>query len=285
MTRRYRSMWMSHRYPLAYRVLPKCGCSTVGQWFHWLDFGEFFPRLIHDADAPILKWGYEAARPLIADRLDAGDEFIFTFARNPYRRVLSAFSDKICGYQSNGTRYRGGQLHRFLLDYQVNFEPNSDIFRNFRGFLRFVRDTVTNDAPVAPDPHWRPCADHLRISLRLNPKWTLHFVGHLEHLHADLKRIADAAGLEPNRVPQSLPRENTTSLGQIPPAAFFGPEEIELIREIYHDDFRWFGYSVDPSVSAPTRPVDLATILSEGRDGGDLADDDIVKVADQLTTS
>ena len=285
MSRRYRSMWMSQHYPLAYRVLPKCGCSTVGQWFHWLDKGEFYPGLIHDPTAPILKWGYEHARPIIADRIDAGGEFIFTLARNPYRRVLSSFADKIHGFQSNGTRYRGGQIHSFLENYGVDFGPRGNIFKNFRGFIYFVSDTILKGEPIEPDPHWRPCADALTISLQLSQKWSIDFIGHLENIQNDLRRIARQVELDVSMVPTALPRENSTSLGRVPFQSFFGEEEIKIITKCYKEDFEWFNYSFDPGQLKPMGEVDLMRVLTEGRSRALERNAPIVEVADQINTS
>lgn len=268
MTRRYIGTWISNKYPLAYRVLPKCGCSTVGQWFHWLDHGSFYPGLIHDPGVPILKWGYEHARPIIAERLDADNYQIFTLVRNPYRRLVSAFVDKIFGYQGNGRRYRGGQLHALMEPYGLNFGSRSSIFDNFRAFVHFATDTTQRREPIPPDPHWRPCADQLHVSFATNPRWRPHYIGHVERLRDHLVVVAARAGMPLNLIPSSIPRENTTSLGQVKLDQLYGKEEIDRVVTTYERDFRWFGYSVDPSISDPVGRVDLETVMKEGREAG-----------------
>lgn len=266
MSRRYIGTWISDKYPLAYRVLPKCGCSTVGQWFHWLDHGAFYPGLIHDPGTPILKWGYEHARPIIAERLGAGNHLIFTLVRNPYRRLVSAFVDKIFGYQRDGSRYRGGQLHTLLDAYGLDFGPSSSIIDNFRAFVHFATDTTNRDEPIPADPHWRPCADHLRVSFAINRRWQPHYIGHVERLRDHLIVVAARAGMPLDLVPASLPRENTTSLGQVPFDSLYGKEEIDLVIATYERDFRWFGYSTDPMTGAPIGQIDMETVIKEGRE-------------------
>ena len=272
MTRRYIGTWISKRYPLAYRVLPKCGCSTVGQWFHWLDHGDFYPGLIHDRDVPILKWGYEHARPIIVERLEAGNYLIFTLVRNPYRRLVSAFVDKIFGYQGNGLRYRGGQLHALMEPYGLNFGSRSNITDNFRAFVHFATDTINCREPIAADPHWRPCADQIKVSFTINRRWRPHYIGHVEHFRDHLVVVAARAGMPLDLVPSSLPRENTTSLGQVPFDVLYGKEEVDRVVATYERDFRWFGYSTDPSIGVPVSRVDLESVIKEGRE----ADHDVL---------
>ena len=98
---------MTESESVVYRVIPKCACSTIGQIMFYSDHGHFFDGDIHDADHGIHKWGFEASRPNIENRVRDENAFIFTCVRNPYSRVLSAFFDKIAGIQRNGKRYRG----------------------------------------------------------------------------------------------------------------------------------------------------------------------------------
>lgn len=254
--------WIARSVPLAYRVMPKCACSSIGQWLHYLDNGAFYPGEIHDRDAAIVKWGNPGEAELISARLAAGGHVHFTFVRNPFHRLVSAFADKIFGYQSNGRRYRGGFIHRKLFDYGVNFGPKSNIVENFRGFVRFAVDTIEKGEPIASDLHWTPCSSHLAFNAAANPEWQPHVVGHVEHLRDGLVTVAAMVGLPPSSIPERLPRENTTSLGPIKVADLYGAEEIALVRRAYRNDFDLFGYADDPAVSEPVRSVDLDAVKS-----------------------
>lgn len=249
--------WIARSVPLAYRVMPKCACSSIGQWLHHLDHGAFHPGEIHEPAAALLKWGNPGDAEVIATRLTPGDYVHFTFVRNPFRRLVSAFADKIFGYQSNGRRYRGGFIHRKLFNYGVNFGPKSNIVDNFRGFVRFAVDTIEKGEPIASDLHWTPCAAHLAFNARANPDWRPHAIGHVEHLRDGLVAVAAMVGLPPSSIPERLPRENTTSLGPIKVADLYGAEEIALVRRAYRDDFELFGYADDPALSDPARAVNL----------------------------
>ena len=259
---RFPATWIARSVPLAYRVMPKCACSSIGQWLHYLDNGVFYQGEIHDRGAPILKWGNPGEADLIAARLANGGYLHFTFVRNPFRRLVSAFADKIFGYQKNGYRYRGGLIHRKLFDYGVNFGPKSNVVNNFQGFVRFAVDTIERNEPIASDLHWTPCAAHLAFNAAANPDWRPKYVGHVEHLREGLIEVATQLGMPESSVPVQLPRENTTSLGPIALTDLYGAAEIALVRRAYHNDFALFGYADDPMVSGPIRTVDNPAVAS-----------------------
>ena len=257
---RYPATWISQTYPVAYRLMPKCACSTIGQWIHYLDHGHFYPGLVHDHKAPILKWGMPDSRPKIIQKLEKHDYLFFAIARNPYSRVVSAFADKIMGYQRNGRHYRGGELHRHLERYGFIFGPDSNILDNFKIFVRFIVDTIHGNGPMPADPHWRPCATMLRVNARSNSNWLPSYFGNVEHLIQDLDTIADRAAIPSAVRPAWLPRDNTTSLGQVTIEQLYSAEELALVRSAYEEDFEWFGYGPHPTEVRPCTTIDADAV-------------------------
>jgi hypothetical protein len=254
----YPATWMTRAKPhLAYRVMPKCGCSSVGQILHFLDHGRFYPGSIHDSAAPILKWQPVEGRQEIVEIFATGTVFRFTLVRNPYRRLLSSFADKIFGFQSNGKRYRRGEIHRALFAYGVNWGPKANIAANFKGFVRFVADTVEKRTPMASDLHWTPCFQHLKFNADCNPDWSLDFIGQLESFGRDMAEVLQRAGIGEAGLPREVPRENATGLPSLPISAFYGPEEIDIMRRVYAADFELFRYGLDPADTKPLGPIDL----------------------------
>lgn len=253
----YSGIWMANTVPLAYRVLPKCGCSSIGQVMHHIDHLWFHEGSIHDADALILKWGLGRDESEICRRFAAGGLVSFTLARNPYRRVLSSFADKILGRQPDGMPYRGGLLHDALSAYGVSPYEETDQLRLFTAFMRMVEDGVGPNRTAPTDIHWATCASHLRFTLRHAPDWRLDLVGHVERMETDLDAALTAAGVDPARRPTTIPRENTTAKPDRPIEAFFGDAEIAIMRRVYREDFALFGYSEDPAIREPTGAVDL----------------------------
>jgi Sulfotransferase family len=256
----YAGIWMSRREPLAYRVLPKCGCSSVGQILHHLDHGAFYAGSIHDASAPILKWQHGAQSDQVSLRFASGRIVGFTLARNPYRRLLSSFADKIFGYQADGRRYRAGRIHRKLQDYGLNWRPKSDLVANFHVFVRFVADTIEQQVPMPPDIHWAAQVDHLRHTAWASRGWLPDHVGQIENFRDGISQVLAMAGVAADRVPIDVPRENATALPELPMSRWYGRDEVERMLRIYADDFRLLGYSEDPDSTRPAAAVDLPAL-------------------------
>lgn len=250
-------IWMSRSLPLAYRVLPKCGCSSVGQILHYIDHRSFYPGSIHEPDAPILKWMPNADNSEIADLFDNAAMINFTLARNPFKRLISSFADKIYGYQTNGRRYFGGHYHVHLGKYGVKWGPYSNIVDNFKIFIQFAADTIETKQPVGSDIHWTPLVSHLRYTKWSHPDWLLTFVGQVERFSDDIATILNLAGVSRDRVAPKIPRENPTSLPDIVLEQWYGPEQIEIMQRVYAEDFALLGYEPDPTLLQPVRPVDI----------------------------
>jgi hypothetical protein len=255
--RHFHGVWMARSAPLAFRVLPKCGCSSVGQVIHQLDHGRFHPGSVHDADAPILKWSDRPNNMEIRRRFREQRIVSFTMVRNPYRRLISAFADKIFGYQSDGRRYRNGEIHGALHRYGVRWDARSDLIDNFHGFIRFVADTVERGTPMAPDLHWNPCTVQLGKTAAAAPGWRLDAVGRLETFAADMDAVLTLAGVPADRRPPRAPSENATSLPPIPLDTLFGAAERAIVRRIYAADFAAFGYGPEPGDPPPATAPDL----------------------------
>ena len=82
---------MTESESMAYRVVPKCACSTIGQIMFYSDHGRFFDGDIHDSTEGLHKWSQEHSQGPITDRVTAQDTYTFTCVRNPYTRILSSF--------------------------------------------------------------------------------------------------------------------------------------------------------------------------------------------------
>lgn len=256
----FHGIWMTRSAPLAYRVMPKCGCSSIGQAMHHLDHGRFHPRSIHDPAAPLLKWSGGPDDAEIAARYAQGPVFTFTMVRNPFRRLLSSFADKIVGLEEDGTRYRAGLLQTGLERYGADWGCRADVARNFRAFVRFVADGLDRGLWDQTDMHWTPCADHLAFTLTRNPALRFDHVGHVERFGEGLATALAGAGLPPDALPTALPRENATRLPDLPVDAFYGPEERAIVLRLFARDFALFRYGSDPSATRPEGPVDAAAV-------------------------
>lgn len=264
-------VWMTKSATMAYRVIPKCACSTVGQIMYYSDNGGFYDGDIHDADAGIHKWGFDASKPIIEEAVRGG-VFTFTCVRNPWTRILSSFFDKIAGVQRSGTRYRENLIPGLVRKYGVDVEGDFDQIRAFRHFLLFARDTIRFGKPMDPDLHWSAIASHA-ATLRANGG-KYDFIFPIEDFDAGMQTVLDRAGVTSGPDLASLPRFNESE-GHGPKRAFpvedyFDDLSVFLMHEVYRRDFNLFRYGRDPYSGPPRRDLDIEEIntklVSRSRD-------------------
>ena len=252
--------WMSESGALVYRVVPKAACSTIGQVLHYADHGRWYDGDIHDATSGILKWNQEDARPRITAAVTEGRAPVFTFVRNPYARVLSAFFDKVAGVQRNGRRYRAGVLPEALGKYGIRPDaPDFDQVRAFRRFLLFVRDTIRTRKPMEPDIHWSAQAGHVGTMIRGGGRYAL--IAPMERLHDGLEQVYGLAELATPPDLGALPRFNEGAQGGAkrahPAAEYFDDLAAFIVQDVYRKDFRLFGYDTEPGDGPPVREMDM----------------------------
>ncbi|MEM9050015.1 MAG: sulfotransferase family protein [Pseudomonadota bacterium] len=252
-------VWMNESETLIYRVVPKCGCSTIGQALFYCDHGRFFDGDIHDAGQGLHKWAREDSQPRIVEKARSGATLTFTCVRNPYTRILSCFLDKICGMQRNGQRYRGNLLAPILARYGIEVEGTFDQIAMFRRFLLFVRDTIRFRKPMDPDIHWSACAGHVSTLIAGGGRYDRIFA--TEDLVAGLQGVLDIVKTPHRLAVDSMPRFNESQghgpKRAHPVEAYFDDLSIHLMHEIYRRDFNLFNYDRAPGRAGPKGEIDL----------------------------
>ncbi len=253
-------LWMTESGSMAYRVIPKCACSTIGQILFFSEHGRFFDGDIHDATEGLHKWGIEASRPVIEAAVKSGRTFYFTAVRNPYLRILSSFFDKICGIQRNGNRYRGNLVPLLTQKYGVRVEGDFDQIAAFRRFLLFARDTIRWRRPMEPDIHWSAMASH--VGTFVANGGTFDHVFHVERFGEGMQAVLDRVGTPFPVDLAAVPRFNESSghgpARAHPVEAYFDDLSRHLMFEMYHRDFEVFGYDPgDPARADPVSGIDL----------------------------
>ncbi|MCV6584377.1 MAG: sulfotransferase family protein [Marinibacterium sp.] len=255
--------WMTESGSVVYRVVPKCACSTIGQILYFSDHGRFFDGDIHDAETGLHKWAQPHSQPVIRDHVLDFGTFAFTCVRNPYSRILSAFFDKICAIQRNGSHYRGHLMERMRRKYGIDIGgPDGgefDQIRSFRRFVLFARDTIRFRKPTDPDIHWSAVSKHLGTFVSNGGRfdriiWAEDFsvgmaavLSQLDTPHrvdlATIPRFNDSAGHGPERAH--------------PVEAYFDDLTQFLVQQIYARDFDLFNYDpTDPARRAPLSEID-----------------------------
>lgn len=136
--------------------------------------------------------------------------FKFTFVRNPYSRVLSAYLDKIVRCEKRGNAGLPAEGDVTLLE-----------------FLEAIR----SHNPRKMNRHWRP--QSVQVSFPAD------FIGKLERFDEDFAFVMRELGIE--GVPVNTKQEERTN-ARDRLRDYIGLREKALIDEIYAVDFERFGY-------------------------------------------
>ena len=150
--------------------------------------------------------------------------FKFTFVRNPFTRVLSAYLDKIVRVGSHRHSRRYGQWAA------KKGASNTPSFADFCNYL--------DDGGLYEDAHWAPQLDCLLI-----PVSEFDFVGRFERLDADLQAV----------LKRVFPDQAARILGSGPPKtntsdklhAYYSEREVGIVSRLYAGDFQTFDYKND----------------------------------------
>jgi hypothetical protein len=146
--------------------------------------------------------------------------FKFTFVRNPYTRLVSAYEF-----------FRRGGHPAWAMNRQFRDEVLSQ-YIDFPDFvLRWLKPRDR-----WPEPHFRPQCEFLELGGRL----VMDFVGHVERIEDDFARVCDRLGVQ-----AELERLNETPEKRAPLSSYYTSDGLERrVQDFYAKDFELFGYSV-----------------------------------------
>lgn len=165
-----------------------------------------------------------AARAISVERF-AEKYFCFTFVRNPYTRLLSAYLDKIAG-RNDPAKYR------FVGVATGHDEADQVSFPEFISYLE--------NGGLFSNPHWAPQTSLIPIKLE-----RVAFVGYVEALDEGLQRVIDTIfGPGTYQVTHSRETRRQGAANQL--SRFFSDELYTRVHALYASDFEAFGYSSDP---------------------------------------
>jgi len=211
---------LSNRHKYLYVATPKVACTVIKHSLQQAEMdGTLVFRQYGDEHFPTLS-------PLLAPlddpklyfaALKTDDWFRFTFVRNPFSRVLSCYLDKIVN----------SVLERNRLLPEIGIDPAAGI-PSFSDFLKGIAGQTEDQCDI----HWAP-----QSWLTQPQTMHYHFIGRLERFDTDFQQVCQVLGIAPET---GAARHSTDAAQKL--AAFYGGEEIELVRMIYARDFTDFGY-------------------------------------------
>lgn len=216
----------SRQYRFVYIRIPKAANSTITKTLAANSFLYENHRIVSDPTGSLAKnrfTGITGTRCMTRKSL-LKKYFVFSFFRNPYSRVLSAYLDKL-GSDSNYAKYQ------WVADL-MGFPSTREI--SFSAFISFLENGNLN-----ADAHWAP-----QTNLSFIPVDELNFVGKVENLEADLTMLMEkiignrAAG---EIVMRKKNRQNAA--GKI--ASYYTAGLADRVYRLYEKDFRMIGYARD----------------------------------------
>jgi len=174
-----------------------------------------------------LAGGHAAARDYrVVFGRDFWRYFKFTFVRNPYTRLVSAYE-----FLRNGGHPAWPRDQRF----------RDEVLSNYVDFADFVLRWL-KPRPQRPEPHFRPQHEFLEMGGRL----VMDFVGRVERIDVDFATVCDRLGIQAQLGRLNPTNENHGTLGD-----YYSSDAVERrVRDFYARDFELFGYPLRP----PTQP-------------------------------
>ncbi|PSQ60856.1 MAG: hypothetical protein BRD27_03880, partial [Bacteroidetes bacterium QH_10_64_19] len=157
--------------------------------------------------------------------------YTFSFVRNPYVRLVSAYE----------YLRRGGHPA-----FPRNREFGEEVLGAYDGFPSFVLQWLRPDKAEWPLPHFYPQTHFLKLEGEV----AVDFVGHVETIEADFATVCDHLGETPE-----LPEVNRTPGGRAPLSSYYDSDAVRRrVQEVYRSDFETLGYSRDVGkAGAPPR--------------------------------
>ncbi len=151
--------------------------------------------------------------------------FKFTFVRNPWDRLVSAwFFLKAGGFHAGDRRWAEENLSRW-----------SD-------FNSFVQHWLTREKARSWE-HFRPQCDYICAE---DGTPQVDFIGRYEHLEGDFARVCKQLGCR-----AVLAEENVRGLDRGDYRSYYTAESRQIVGDVYHEDIALLGYTFSP---VPDRP-------------------------------
>ncbi len=212
---------VSRRFNYVYLSNPKAACSSIKQYLSQaeVDDPELSPRDVHDRKyLPLLHLGQLEAdeREGICD----GRFFAWTFVRDPIRRAVSAYADKIAGSKEQKAEI----LEALDRDPKNLSQPVT--------FDEFV-SVIVSQPPETLNPHWRPQIFNLTPDLI-----PYQFIGRVERMDRDFNEIKRRLAMPDYPLPKRNVKTARLNIDEL-----MTDHNRKRLCILYSNDLRRFGYA------------------------------------------
>lgn len=215
---------LKNRY--MYVETPKVACSTLKLTLARLELedADYYREDIHNRYlSPLLRPAQVGDFEKFRLRTDIVK---FSFVRNPYERLLSAYLDKVLG----GNRVIVAELLRQM---GVN-QLDRDVEIDFATFVSCIEET-----PISMmNAHWRP-----QYYQTLQDTIDYDVIGRLESLEEDMLRVGEMLSIDLAPYIKSWDLHHTGARDQL--EEFYTDDLRRRVAEIYAKDFEYFGYDTE----------------------------------------
>lgn len=215
---------VSNKNKFIYFETPKVACSTIKRSLQSLEIGSEATLAddVHDKSKSPLLSPLSLANPLSQH---IKTHFKFGFVRNPYSRILSCYLDKIVGNQWEKDR----RLPK------LGYAPSDNL--SFVDFLKAVKTFPIQEWDI----HWMP-----QTILLSHDKIDLDFIGKQETFDSDFSRVLHYLNGEKQEEEKIVNVNHHSVNANKKLEKYLNKEAQDLVKEIYYDDFKAYGYGFDP---------------------------------------
>ena len=226
-----KNMFFSKRKEWMYVQSSKCGCTLIKNILARIENNKLSienEMQIHSKDFHRLKMFRDISTKEVLSFMTSDDVYRFAFVRNPFRRIISCYINKFVHKKDNASIIA---IKNYCID---RYSLTAETF-DFVHFLKFVREQNSSSM----DRHWRPMVDAISYG-----KINYNFIGKLENFEDDFQKVLDESGLDDSNWKSLLELRNASSYSK-PWREYYTQESIDLVKEIYSQDFTAFEYSVE----------------------------------------
>jgi FkbM family methyltransferase len=254
-----------------FAYVPKVACTNWKCILRYLDGHENYldTKIAHDREKSGLL--YLSDMPNRDELLSDPSIRKFTFVRDPYTRILSAYANKIepitqKSYSFENDAYFTRIWHR-IEQFRIDRFPDKARI-DFECFLAWLE--MSGD-PLTKDEHWVPQEEILGFEEN-----KYDFIGRFENIERDAKALLHLMGCDipfPSREAVGFPGTNAATRS----AKYYSDEAISAVQRIFKRDFQYLGYnmrsnlksganmtSLDNGSVAPTKASFLSRLKEAG---------------------